>query len=182
MLFVPLCVKNIAPYRGLPTLHYPRALCVRRDGRPPPPVGAPHPPGSRPTVITPAHYPGGAMLARGGSPPRPTAITPTDHTRDIRTRPLPARRRAASPVAARHPRTCRPPQNRPRWLTAARYRAASPVAARHPGRHAIRADYSCGISNSSKRERTRVPFSMAFVWRKWRMGVYFSPTVFARCA
>ena len=136
----------------------PAARCAsgprtRRDGRPPPPVGAPHPPGSRPTVITPAHYPGGAMLARGGSPPRPTAITLADHTRDIRTRPLPARRRAASPVAARH-----------------------------PGRHAIRADYSCGISNSSKRERTRVPFSMAFVWRKWRMGVYFSPTVFARCA
>ena len=31
-----------------------RALPVRRDDRPPPPVGAPHPPGSHPTAITPA--------------------------------------------------------------------------------------------------------------------------------
>ena len=163
MLFVPLCVKNIAPYRGLPTLHYPRALCVRRDARPRWLTAAPYRHYTRGshTQYSRHHY-ARAPCPRATAPHRPWRLA------------------TRAPVGS--------PQNRPRWLTAARRRAASPVgaphpvAARHPGRHATRADYSCGISNSSKMERTRVPFSMAFVWRKWRMGVYFSPTVFARCA
>ena len=83
----------------------------RRDGRPPPPVGAPHPPGSRPTAITPAWYAHASPfpapprhIARGGSPPRCVAWQVARAGSFAGASPCAPHSRAGHGVCSPHPR------------------------------------------------------------------------------
>ena len=90
---VPRCHIRLRYTRLIRAAIYPLALPVRRDG----------------DIAPYRHYTHGSHTRYSNAP----------LARALRTRPLPERRRAASPVTARHPRPRRTPSK-------------SPVAARHP--------------------------------------------------